>query len=211
MRFKSEKRLRLELQQTATMKKRVVLVFIVLLTTLSLWAQDSDEETSKKGFQKEKLFLGGNFGLTFGDYTLINISPQLGYRFNSYVAAGMGLNGQHVSIKERDYYTGNAIHKVSQTVFGLNVFGRVYPIRNIMLQAQPEINYLYGKQTYYGPPKQEYRLDAVIAPSLLVGGGLVLPSGRGEMLITIFYDVLQNENSPYGHRPVYNFGYNIGF
>lgn len=193
------------------MKKRVVLVFWVLLTTMSLWAQDNEEETPKKGFQKEKLFLGGNFGLTFGDYTLINISPQLGYRFNRYFAAGLGLNAQHVSIKERDYYTGETYHKLSQTVFGLNVFSRVYPIRNIMLQAQPEINYLYGKETYYIPQKQEYRLDAVIAPSLLVGGGLVLPSGRGEMLITIFYDVLQNENSPYGRRPVYNFGYNIGF
>jgi hypothetical protein len=194
----------------ATMKRSIVLVFLVLLTSLSLWAQDYEEETPKKGFQKEKLFLGGNFGLTFGDYTLINISPQLGYRFNRYVAAGLGLNGQYVSVKERAY-TGDAYSKTTQTVFGLNVFGRVYPIRNIMLQAQPEVNYLYGKQVYYGPPKQEYRLDAVIAPSLLVGGGLVLPSGRGEMLITIFYDVLQNENSPYGRRPIYNFGYNIGF
>jgi hypothetical protein len=44
-----------------------------------------------------------------------------------------------------------------------------------------------------------------------MGGGLVLPSGRGEMLITVFYDVMQDKNSPYGRRPIYNFGYNIGF
>jgi len=189
------------------MKKRIVLVFLVLLTTISMWAQDEEKDAPKKGFQKDKMFLGGNFGLTFGDYTFINISPQLGYRFNKYFAAGLGLNGQYVSFKNWD---NSGMYKEKQTIFGLNIFGRAYPIRNIMLQAQPELNYRFGKIIYEGPPKQEYRSDAVIVPSLLMGGGLVLPSGRGEMLITIFYDVLQNENSPYGKRPVYNFGYNIG-
>ena len=78
-----------------------------------------------------------------------------------------------------------------------------------MLQVQPEMNYRFGKIIYEGPPKQEYHSDAVIAPSLLMGGGLVLPAGRGEMLINLFYDVLQNENSPYGNRPIFNFGYNV--
>lgn len=193
------------------MKKTVGFVIAVLFITTAAIAQQEKEEPAKKGFQKEKLFLGGNFGLTFGNYTLVNVSPQIGYRFSDFLAAGFGLNGQYVSYKEHDYYTGNPYRKVSQTVVGLNVFGRVYPIRNILLQAQPEVNYLFGKQIYYGPPKQEYKLDAAIVPSMLLGGGLALPSGRGEMLITIFYDVLQNANSPYGKRPVYNFGYNIGF
>lgn len=194
-----------------TMKKYLILLTTLVCSSHALRAQDTESGEPKKGFQKEKLFVGGNFGLTFGDYTLINISPQLGYRFNSMFAAGFGINGQYVSIKDRNAYTGDPFRKVSQTVFGLNAFGRVYPIRNIMLQVQPEANYLFGKQIYYGPPKEEYRLDAMIAPSLLAGGGAVIPSGRGEMLITIFYDVLQNENAPYGRRPIYNIGYNISF
>jgi hypothetical protein len=191
------------------MKKRIVLSFFVLFATLHLWAQDEGKEAPKKGFQREKMFLGGNFGLTFGNYTFVNISPQLGYHFTNFFAAGMGVNAQYVSFKSWDY--AGSRFKQKQTVLGLNVFGRVYPIRNILLQAQPEVNYIFGKQIFYGPPKQEYKLDAAIVPSLLVGGGLALPSGRGELLITIFYDVLQNENSPYGPRPVFNFGYNVGF
>jgi hypothetical protein len=193
------------------MQKRVVLILVLVLATAGVWAQEREEDEGKKGFQKEKLFVGGNFGLAFGNYTFINISPQLGYRFTNLFAAGMGINGQYVSFKERYFDTGDPYRKVSQTVIGLNVFGRVYPIRNIMLQAQPEANYIFGKQIFYGPPKQEYKLDASIVPSLLMGGGLVLPSGRGEMLITVFYDVLQDKASPYGRRPIYNFGYNIGF
>jgi hypothetical protein len=197
--------------QLPNMKKCVALIVMLVLITSGVRAQESDEAEVKKGFQKEKLFTGGNFGLTFGDYTLINLSPQLGYRFTNLFAAGIGLNGQYVSFKERYFNTGDPYRKVSQTVIGLNVFGRLYPIRNIMIQAQPEANYIFGKQLFYGPPKQEFKLDAAIVPSLLMGGGLVLPSGRGEMLITVFYDVLQDPASPYGRRPIFNFGYNVGF
>jgi hypothetical protein len=186
------------------MKRTLLFIALVLLAAV---VQAQDETLPKKGFQKEKMFLGGSFGLAFGNYNFINISPQLGYRFTNAFAAGIGINGQYLSFKDWDY-NGSA-YRQKQTIIGLNIFGRVYPISNFMLQAQPEVNYRFGKWIYDGPPKQVFRSDAMIVPSLLLGGGLVLPAGRGETLITIFYDVLQNENSPYGRRPIYNFGYNI--
>ena len=190
------------------MNKTLVLLGLVLL---AMAAQAQDEEPPKKGFNKEKLFFGGNFGATFGDYTLINISPQLGYRFTNFFAAGLGINGQFISIKERTW-NGNLYSKYSRGVVGLNAFGRVYPIANLMLQVQPEANYVFGKDRYYDTdPPQVFQSDAAIAPSLLVGAGAVFPSGRSALILSVFYDVLQNENSPYGRRPIYNFGYNFGF
>lgn len=180
---------------------------LVLLAAQGFGQEEKQEKT--KGFQKEKLFFGGNFGLSFGDYTIINISPQAGYRFNNYLAAGMGINAQYVSSKER-YFNGDAYRKISQGVAGLNVFGRVYPLRNVMLQIQPEGNYVFGKQVFYNP-RQEYKIDAEIVPSLLAGGGLVLPSGKSAFIIAVFYDVLQNERSPYGDKPFISFGYNFGY
>ena len=188
------------------MKRIVVLLGFVFCSTILL-AQEEDAK-EKKGFKKENLFIGGNFGLSFGDYTLINISPQLGYRFNRYLAAGIGINGQYVSIKDRDF-NGNAFRKVSQGVAGLNVFGRVYPIQNVMLQLQPEANYIFGRQRFYNP-REDFKIDAEIVPSLLGGAGVVLPSGRSSFIISVFYDLLQRENSPYGEKPFINFGYNIG-
>jgi len=44
-----------------------------------------------------------------------------------------------------------------------------------------------------------------------MGGGLATPAGRGAMLFTVMYDVLQDPNSPYGNRPVVNIGYNFNF
>jgi hypothetical protein len=174
------------------------------------FSQDEQQE-KEKGFHKENLFVGGNFGLTFGNYTLINVSPQIGYRFNKLFAAGFGINLQYVGWKTE--YSDGDYEKVSQIVTGLNVFGRVYPIRNFMIQVQPEANYIFGKQKYYDASSQtlyKSNRDAVIAPSLLAGGGLVLPAGRGAFITSVFYDVLQNDNSPYGNRPIVNFTYNVG-
>jgi hypothetical protein len=183
------------------MKKIILLASLITFTTI---AKAQDDETEKNGFQKEKLFVGGNFGLTFGDFTLINLSPQIGYRFTKLFAAGVGINGQYVGYKNIGY-------KDRLGVVGLNVFGRIHPLQQFFIQAQPEANYLFGKRIYdTGEPKKT-NLDAAIVPSLLLGGGTVLgQGGRGGMVITVMYDVLQHERSPYSNRPIYNVGFNIG-
>jgi len=193
--------------------RKTILVIAFCASAMFVSAQDEEEEKEeeKKGFQKEKLFFGGNFGLTFGNFTLINVSPQIGYRFTDHVAAGVGLNLQYISIKEK-YTNGDLYRKSTQGVTGLNVFGRLYPIKQFMIQVQPEMNYVFGKEFYYDTnPRQEYKLDAQIVPSLLLGGGLVIPSGRGAFITSVFYDVLQDPNTPYGKRLIVNFTYNIGF
>jgi hypothetical protein len=185
--------------------KRIALIVVVVFSSLVVFGQDT---LRHRGLRKENFFVGGNFGMTFGQYTLINVSPQLGYRFNKFVAAGLGLNLLYVSDKEKDLY-GNDYRKVVQGVTGLNLFGRVYPLQYIMLQVQPEANYIFGKQIFYQPTRQSYSLDASIVPSLLVGGGFVMPSDRASLIISLMYDVLQDVNSPYGNKPVVNVGYNF--
>jgi hypothetical protein len=185
--------------------KRIALIVVVVFSSLVVFGQDT---LRHRGLRKENFFVGGNFGMTFGQYTLINVSPQLGYRFNKFVAAGLGLNLLYVSDKEKDLY-GNDYRKVVQGVTGLNLFGRVYPLQYMMLQVQPEANYIFGKQIFYQPTRQSYSLDASIVPSLLVGGGFVMPSDRASLIISLMYDVLQDVNSPYGNKPVVNVGYNF--
>ncbi|HEX2606581.1 MAG TPA: hypothetical protein VHK91_04340 [Flavisolibacter sp.] len=185
---------------------KYIFSFLLVVLVISARAQDEGEQ---KGFRKDKLFVGGNFGVSIGDYTLINVSPQVGYRFSKLFAAGIGLNGQYISDKQRDYY-GNPYYKTSQGIIGLNVFGRIYPFQYLMLQVQPEANYRFGKIRFYdNTSPQTTKLDAVIVPSILAGGGLVLPSGNGAFIASVFYDVLQDVNSPYGKKAFLNFGYNI--
>lgn len=189
------------------MKKTVCFLFFILCGC-PLLAQNG------AGVKKEKLFAGGNFGFSFGHYTLINVSPQIGYRFNRFVSAGLGLNLQYVSTKEKNEY-GNDYFKTSEWVTGLNLFGRFYPVERFFVQAQPEINYRFGNTTYYRtldnlPTNQTYKNDAEIVSCFLAGGGYSAPAGKGRIIITVLYDVFQRPNSPYGNQPVVNFGYNVG-
>lgn len=185
------------------------LVLVLMLASAQLLAQD---DPGGKGFQKSNLFVGGNVGLGFGDFTYINFSPHLGYHFNRYIAAGVGINGEYQSVKDYSPTSGTLYSKTKQTMLGLYTFGRVYPIRNLMIQVQPEANYLFGNITFYDVnPAQSYKMNTQLVPSMLIGGGLVLPSPGGEFIGAVFYDILQNVNSPYGKRAIVQIGYNFNF
>jgi hypothetical protein len=193
------------------MKKYLLAVCLLALCHVVAVAQDGEEEGTKSGgFDKNKLFFGGNLGLAFGSYsTLVNVSPQVGYRFNRYLAAGAGINFIYSSNKY-NFGDVNQNYKEEYGVTGLNVFGRVYPIDYIFVQVQPEANYTWLKYHFYNGEPDE-KLPNKIVPSLLGGVGAAIPAGRGAFIVTVNYDLLQNERSPYGNRAFFNFGYNVGF
>lgn len=188
-----------------TMNRKLIMCLLVAVLALTARAQDEEEEP-KKGFDPEKLFFGGNFGLGFGsNQTNITISPQAGYRFNDFLAAGAGINFIYVSYK---YDWLNPAYKENFGVAGLNIFGRVYPIRFIFAQVQPELNYVWGKRKYDGGP--QIKIDSKFVPSLLGGAGAAIPMGqRGAMLIMIQYDLLQRPLNPYGEDPFLTIGFNF--
>jgi hypothetical protein len=190
--------------------KIVMVTMVFTLLAGALYAQD-DEPIEKQGFDKSRLFGGGSFALSFGNITIVNISPQVGYRFSRYFAAGVGVNGQYSSFKTVNGYDGSTLSREEYGVAGLNIFGRFYPIEQIILQVQPEGNYVWGKVKYYDPA-QEFKLDGKIVPSVLLGvGGAIPMGGAGAFIIMGQYDILQNERTPYGNKVFFSFGYNFGF
>lgn len=184
------------------MKKVFSLVIILAAFIQCATAQDSDG----KGFDKSKLFVGGNLGLAFGYATIINVAPQVGYHFSPIFAAGVGLNYAYYS------YDNGYNNYYKETYLGMSVFGRVYPLQQFFIQVQPELNYVWGNG--YFPSINQFENSKVnqFVPSLLLGGGAAIPTGgNGAITISIMYDVIQNPLSPYFHQAVYGFGYNIGF
>ena len=185
------------------MKKFLILFILGIGLMQSTTAQDS----GGKGFDKSKLFVGGNLGLAFGTYTIINVSPLVGYQLSPFFAAGVGINYSY-------YGYNNGIYKNSQSYAGMSVFGRAYPVRQFFIQVQPELNYIWGTSTpnsgYQGYPT--LKIPTQFIPSLLLGGGAAIPTGsNGAITISVMYDVLQNIYSPYYRQAVYGFGYTMGF
>ncbi|MBX3238848.1 MAG: hypothetical protein KIT80_08710 [Chitinophagaceae bacterium] len=184
------------------MKKIILSVAILALGFTSVYAQEEDQqEEPKKGFDKSKLFFGGNFGLTFGSNTFVNISPQVGYRFNQYLAAGAGPSFIYYSYRTMD-------GRFSQGYAGANIFGRFYPIPYIFGQVQPELNYMWGSFKY-GSTRE--KLPGQTVPSLLLGAGGAIPMGttNGALLLMIQYDAIQASGNPYGRRAFFTVGYNF--
>lgn len=199
------------------MKKRMLLLLTtVCLFSFSVLAQDENAEETPKKFDRSRLFVGGNFGLSFGNFTFINISPQLGYRFNDFFAAGIGINGQFSQQKYRS--GGTTLYKDRYGVAGMNLFGRFYPIQQGFIQLQPEMNYIWGSRIDYTPQEVKSSLNGKILPSLLAGAGAYLPAGRaGGFIIMAQYDLLNksdfypNPSTPYGKNIFMTIGFNAGF
>ena len=175
-----------------------------MLVVVSLDAQAQETGEQKKGLDPSRLFFGGNFGATFGNFTFINVSPQVGYRVSPIFSAGTGINFIYQSNKI-DY--GVYEEKSEYAYVGLNVFGRVNPFRFVLLNVQPELNYVWGKVTGFN---YEAKQPGQFVPSVLLGGGVTIPAGQRSALVAMLqYDVVQNKLSPYGNRAFFTFGFNF--
>lgn len=185
--------------------KKIMLLFAVM-ASLQVFAQEEAAPEKKGGLDPSRLFFGGNFGASFGNFTFINVSPQVGYRVTETFSAGTGINFIYQSNKVN---YGSYTQKSNYGYAGLNVFGRLNLFKYLLANVQPELNYAWGK-TSIDPGNEEIKQPGKFVPSLLLGGGVAIPTGqRGAMVAMIQYDVLQNDLSPYGKRAFVTFGFNF--
>ncbi|PSL50190.1 hypothetical protein CLV51_1011534 [Chitinophaga niastensis] len=191
--------------------KRLLLGLFFLAGMQMAHAQYYKTDTSAhKGFDHSRLILGGSLGMVFGDYTNVDVSPLVGYRFSDYIAAGINVNAQYGSFRSRDY-NGNTLQRDKYTIFGGGIWGRVYPIPMLFVHIQPEYNFISQTSTYYTDPKQTLKSNYGV-PSLLVGAGYTQSvGGRVGIGISVLYDVIQDNRSPYRNSLIYRVGAGLGF
>ncbi|MCW3463352.1 hypothetical protein [Chitinophaga nivalis] len=193
--------------------KRLLICFFFLAGVQLAHAQYYKTDTSAhKGFDRSRLILGGSLGAVFGDYTNVEISPLVGYRFNDYIAAGVNVNAQYGQYRLRDY-NGRTLQREKYTIFGGGVWGRVYPLPMLFIHVQPEYNWISQNTTVYNTDDRKNSWKSNYgATSLLLGAGYTQSvGGRVGVGISILYDVLQDSNSPYRSNLIYRIGAGIGF
>ena len=149
----------------------------------------SQKEETQSQFDRSKLTFGGNFALGFNDEsTIVTISPQIGYYFTPQINLGAGIG---YSYHKYDIEGGAA----KLNYFGMNVYGRFFPVSFLVFQVQPEI--YYSTRNIFG------KKSSGIVPAMIVGAGLRL----GNMTAMLQYDVIRNDYSPYGSSIFYGVGY----
>ncbi len=104
-----------------------IFVFSFVLLTSFIFAQTKPENDFWK-----KVQFGGGFGLSVGSgYTDISIAPSAIYNFNDIFAAGVGLQGSYVKVKDREV-TYNSY------IYGGSLIGLVTPIEEVQLSVELE-------------------------------------------------------------------------
>lgn len=148
---------------------------------------------------KDKIYYGGNVGMSFGSYTMFGIYPMVGYKLTPKLSAGVTFNYQWIQDKR-----GNTTFESSN--YGGSIFSRFRILKPIYLHAE------YVQQSYElilsdGKSEREW------VPFFLVGGGFSKSVGKRTWLnAQVLFDVLQDDNSPYREwEPFYSVGIGVGF
>ncbi len=195
--------------------RRIVLLVLIVLGFGSLQAQEVytssghtgfHKKPKKKGYDPDKLILGGGFNAGFGGGDIIlGISPIAGYRFTPAFSAGVGLGYLYYRQTYQDQY--NTYYDNSNMIYP-STWARYFVYHNIYLTSVFEYDFIHYKGTtldYLGNPVSD--VQSVTAACFLVGFGVKQPlGGRVSGVFEIMYDVLQEHYSPYLNQPVIKLG-----
>ena len=195
------------------MKKIIILFSVSLIVTLSLSnciAQSESNNSLKETpwLAKERFYLGGTGGLSFGSVTYVEVAPLVGYKITDRFSIGVNPKYTYIHYK----YTNNGQYSTPdyQThIWGGSFFARYFILDNVFLCGEYELNNYAALISL--PNNGGYKEKRITVGSLLLGGGYFQHFGGGSgFYIQVLYDVLQNPYSPYYGVPVIRAGFVFG-
>src|SRR5262245_12495917 len=111
--------------------KKLQRLFILISFILSCSADLSAQFPDGDSFW-DRLYFGGNFGLQFGDQTLVDLSPLVGYRLTEKLSVGVGATYIYYHFEDPyHYYPSYSTH-----IYGGSIFTRYYFLENIFGQVE---------------------------------------------------------------------------
>ena len=185
----------------------------VLITALMalLMIPESAAQWEEPPSLRDRIFFGGNFGLSFGNTTSIVISPIAGYRITPRLSSGLGIRYEYFKYN----YPGYVAYYTH--IFGGSVFSRYMIINSIadavglgglntgvFLQGEYEMLTLEREYFDLANPHSHGRFNL---HSVLVGGGIFQPIGRRSgLMISVLWNLNESYNTIYAN-PIFRFGF----
>lgn len=192
------------------MKRFCLILSVFTVVSACLQAQ---EETPKK---EHPYFFGGNFGLAFGDITMIEIAPHAGYYFTPRFYSGVGLK-YHYYKEKAQVILGAGSSDYSTNVYGgqlfsgyelIRDFGKYTPsLKNTGLYLEGQYELLNMKErSALNNTNGRYTLN-----NFFLGGGIrQWFNSYSSVFISVMYNFNYDENkSPYSSNPVLQIGINF--
>jgi hypothetical protein len=149
----------------------------------------------------DRMFYGGYFGLQFGTYTYVEISPLVGYRLTDKLSTGVGAKYIYYSVDDKSYVPA---YHYSTNIYGGSVFLRYLIVENFFAHAEFELINLEAYDGYYAVGRRN-------VPDLFLGGGYRMPMGSNSSFsIMALWEVIEDRYSPYV-SPILRIGFGFGF
>src|SRR6185295_19704527 len=144
----------------------------------------------------DKVYFGGNFGLQFGNLTVVDISPLMGYKITENYS--VGISATYIYYKYSD--PSNYYPDYSTNIYGGSVFNRFYFLENLFLHAEYEVLNMEVLDF-------NFKLARKNITSVLVGGGYRQPLGENSSInLMILYNLNEDRVSPY-QNPIVRVGF----
>lgn len=181
--------------------KKTILLFALILPSFALcFAQDSTSvpkaksETNKKSsWDWDNVYMDGGLGLWFDQYgSIVNISPQFGYKLTDDFSVGAGITYMHISNK---YYSP----PINFNIYGGSIFGRYLITDFLFLHAE----YQPLNANWKFPYNKRFFINNV-----WLGGGLRQQSGNSSFSVIGLWNV---NDEGYIQNPQIRIGFGIGF
>ena len=140
---------------------------------------------------KERLFTGGNLGLSFGNTTYIDVSPLIGYRISERLSTGLQPTYQFIRQRFCDV-NGNNCLKFDYSIYGGSLFARAFITKEIFAHTEYQVLNL---EVYDDLVFDSYRTNI---PFFYVGGGYRSQLGANAAIVFyLLYDIHQDRLSPF--------------
>ncbi len=178
-----------------------ILVIVLLVMSFTLSAQ-TDKEIQDNSSFLDRVYVGGNLGLQFGDITNVQVASIVGYRVTNDFSAGLGVQYQYTKNKRFS-------PALTSNNYGASIFTR-YRIKSPFF-LQVEYEYLDYEITFIPSFETERRSVS----SLFAGGGITQPiSANAAFTLLVLYNLSYDQTdltSPYSSPLRVSGGINLGF
>ncbi len=201
--------------------KKTILVFLFCLGSLHLFAQDIysssghsgyHKKTQKKGYDPDKLILGGGLNAGFGGGSAnFGISPIVGYRFTDRFSSGIGLGYQYYKAPYSYDPSNNVQYYEYEHIIYPSVWSRYFIYKNVYACGVFEFDFTHLQEPLDNFGQPNITLTNITTPCLLLGIGIKQHlGGRLSGVMELMYDILDQKFSPYSGQPVIRFGLATG-
>ncbi|HOX82477.1 MAG TPA: hypothetical protein PLJ60_11015 [Chryseolinea sp.] len=168
------------------MKRLILTLFIASLSSFA-FAQWGEEEMSEKPTLRDRIFVGGGFGLSFSSYyDYFSISPIIGYKITPKFVGGIGLQYSHYKYKG-----------YSPAIQTNNYGGSVFLRYNFYGPLFVHTEYEYLDYQFTETQRQGFS-------SFMAGGGFFQPIGRRAGIFVMALYNFSYQNPTPGQYSVYN-------